>query len=88
MILRLMFGCVCGTLLGIFFYGGLWLTVRRFPTTRHPLAITLGSLLVRMAVTLAGFFFVIDGRWRNAVAALLGFTAARLFLLHRRSLCT
>ena len=69
-----------GILLGILFYGGLWLTVRRLPTTRHPLALTLGSLLLRMSVTLGGFIVMIGGRWQNAAVALAGFTAARLFL--------
>ncbi|MGD1069737.1 MAG: ATP synthase subunit I [Bryobacteraceae bacterium] len=88
MILRLAFDVLFGTLLGVFFYGGLWLTVRRFPTTHHPLALTLGSLLLRMAVTLAGFFLIVDGRWQNAVAALAGFTVARLYLVNRRTPCT
>ena len=69
-----------GILLGIFFYGGLWLTVRRLATTHHPFALSLGSLLLRMAVTLAGFVFVLHGRWQNAAVALVGFTAARLLL--------
>jgi F1F0 ATPase subunit 2 len=88
MILRLAFDMMGGILLGVFFYGGLWLTVRRLPTTRHPMALTLGSLLLRMALTLAGFFLVIGGRWQNAVTLLVGFTAARLFLVNRRTPCT
>jgi len=71
---------VCGFLLGIFFYGGLWLTVRRLATTGHPFAVTLGSLFARGAVTLAGFFLLIGGHWQNAVWALIGFTASRLLL--------
>lgn len=81
MILRFLFGL----LLGVFFYGGLWLTVRRLGATRHPFALTLGSLFVRTVVTLAGFLFVIGGRWQNAVVALLGFTAARFLLPRERS---
>lgn len=76
MILRVAFGI----LIGIFFYGGLWLTVGRLATARHPFALSLGSLLVRMAVALAGFFFSIGGRWQNAAATLIGFTAARFLL--------
>jgi len=76
MILRVAFGL----LIGIFFYGGLWLTVQRLATTRHPFALSLGSLLMRMVVALAGFFLLIGGRWQNAAAALIGFTAARFLL--------
>jgi len=81
MILRLVFGI----LLGLFFYGGLWLTVRRLPAARYPFALTLGSLMLRAVVTLAGFFFIIGGRWQNAIVALLGFTAARFLLPRERS---
>ena len=76
MILRFGFGI----LLGIFFYAGLWLTVRRLATTRHPFALILGSLILRMSVALAGFLVVLSGRWQNAAAALVGFTGARLLL--------
>ncbi len=76
MILRFAFGIP----LGIFFYGGLWLTVRHLATTRHPFALTIGSLLLRMAVTLAGFLFVLNGRWQNAAVTLAGFTAARVMV--------
>lgn len=78
MILRFLFGA----LLGIFFYGGLWLTVRRLATTAHPFAVMLASLLLRSAVTVAGFVLITGHRWQNALTALIGFTAVR-FLLPR-----
>lgn len=85
MILRL----VCGLLLGIFFYGGLWLTVRRLLITDHPFAVTLGSLLARSAVTLTGFILLIGAHWQNAVWALIGFTAARFLLSWQgKNICT
>ena len=83
-----------GILLGIFFYGGLWLTVSRLATTTHPLALTLGSLMLRMGVVLGGFLVLIGGHWQNAAAALAGFTAGRFILswpvrfTHRSTPCT
>jgi F1F0 ATPase subunit 2 len=74
-----------GALLGLFFYGGLWLTLRSLATTHHPLIVTMGSLFLRMAITLAGFFVLIRGHWENAVTALVGFTAVRLLLPRQRS---
>lgn len=76
----MIFRFVLGILLGVIFYGGLWLTVRRLPATGHPAALTLGSLLLRMSVTLGGFLIVINGRWQNAATALAGFTVARILL--------
>jgi F1F0 ATPase subunit 2 len=69
-----------GILLGVFFYGGLWLTIRRFAATRYPLALSVCGLFLRMAITLAGFTLVMQGRWQNAIQVLAGFTAVRLCL--------
>jgi len=38
----------------------------------------LASFVVRMAVTVAGFYFVGDGHWQRLLAALLGFVVARI----------
>ena len=81
MILRFVFG----VLLGVFYFGGLKLTVAHLLTRRHPFAVTLGSLFLRTAVVATGFFFVMGDRWQNAVVALLGFTAARFVLPRQRS---
>ena len=43
----LRFALMAGIALGVFFYGGLWLTVRRLLMTRHPVLLTLGSFCVR-----------------------------------------
>lgn len=67
-----------GLILGIFFYGGLWLTVRHLATTTHPVLLTLGSFWVRLAVVLGGFLFVTPGKWQNAALCLTGFVAGRI----------
>lgn len=69
-----------GIVLGLFFYGGLWLTVRRLPDCAYPTMLSLGSLILRMSLTLGGFVILIGGRWQNAAAALAGFTAASFLL--------
>lgn len=68
---------IAGMGLGLIFFGGLWLTVRQLPTTRMPILLFLGSLLVRMAVTLVGFYLVMDGRWERLLACLAGFVMMR-----------
>lgn len=76
--LELSVSILVGIILGAFFYGGLWLTVRRLVVTRHPIAVTLGSLLVRMAVVLCGLLLVARGRWQNVLACLVGLTVGRV----------
>jgi F1F0 ATPase subunit 2 len=76
---------VYGIALGVFFYGGLWLTVNHLAATRHPFALTFGSLMLRMCGTLAGFLLVLHGHWQNAAAVLIGFTAARWIVYRGRA---
>lgn len=64
--------------LGAFFYGGLWWTVRRGTASAQPALWFLGSLLLRMGLTMAGFYFVSGGRWERLLLCLVGFVMARL----------
>ena len=73
---------VAGVLLGALFFGGLWWTVRRAISTEHPAPWFLGSLMLRMCVTLVGFYFVSGGRWERLLTCLLGFVMAS-FLITR-----
>jgi F1F0 ATPase subunit 2 len=68
---------LAGFALGVFFYGGLWLTVRRLSDTRHPGLLTLGSFWIRTLLVVGGFLFVMAGRWDYALWSLIGFTAGR-----------
>jgi F1F0 ATPase subunit 2 len=76
--LSLAFALAAGALLGAMFYGGLWWTVRRGVLSRRPALLFLGSLLLRMGLALAGFYFVAGGDWQRLLLCLLGFVAARL----------
>lgn len=69
--------------LGLFYFGGLWLTVQRLPRSRHPGLLTLGSLIVRLGVTLPGFYLVMAGRWERLLVCLAGFLVVRLVLVRR-----
>jgi F1F0 ATPase subunit 2 len=77
-----------GVMLGVLFYGGLWITIRRLMVTRHPIAVTLGSLLLRMAVVLAGLLLVARGRWQNVLVALVGFAIGRIVVSRFWVVCT
>lgn len=79
---------MAGMALGVMFYGGLWMTVRSLMTTPHPVVLTLGSLIVRAGVTLAGFVLVTNGRWENTVACLVGFAIARVVVSRFLPVCT
>lgn len=67
-----------GMVLGLFFFGGLWLTLRQLATRRSPGLLLLVSFVLRSAITLAGFYWVMAGRWERAVVLVIGFLVARL----------
>ncbi len=69
-----------GVLLGAFFFGGLWWTIRAALTSQRPALWFLGSLLVRTSAVLAGFYLVAGGHWDRLLACLLGFVLARLLV--------
>ena len=66
--------------LGALYFIALWKTVRKIPDTQSPARLILGSLVVRMAVVLPAFYFVMSGHWERLVMALIGFILARKLL--------
>lgn len=71
---------VSGILLGAIFFGGLWWTVRKGFSSQRPALWFFGSLLLRMSIVLAGFYFVSGGHWERLLVCLLGFVTARLIV--------
>jgi F1F0 ATPase subunit 2 len=67
-------------LLGAVFFGGLWWTVRQGVGSKRPALLFFGSLLLRTAVVIAGFYFVGDGQWQRLLACLFGFVIARIIV--------
>ena len=74
---------LAGIGLGAFYFYGLWLTVRKLPTARRPLRLSLLSLFGRLAVVLAGFYFVMGGRWERLIVSLVAFLGVRTVLVRR-----
>ncbi len=78
---------LAGGMLGSIFFGGLWWTVHKGISSPSPALWFLGSLLVRMSVVLAGFYWVGRNDWERLVACLFGLILARWIVtyLTRRS---
>jgi F1F0 ATPase subunit 2 len=79
--LTLVLASVAGVLLGALFFGGLWWTVQKGLSSKRSALWFLGSLLLRMSIALAGFYFVSGGHWKRLLACLLGFVMARLIII-------
>ena len=66
--LTLVLAWVAGVVLGAIFFGGLWWTVRKGVSSKQPALWFFGSLLLRMSIALAGFYFVAGGHWERLLA--------------------
>ena len=71
---------LAGLALGVFFYGGLWLSVSWLPRSSSPALLTLGSFWIRSLVVLACFLFLAKQRWSYAVIALATFALGRVVI--------
>jgi F1F0 ATPase subunit 2 len=73
-----------GMVLGAFYFIGLWRTVRQLPSVKSPARLLLGSLILRMAVVMAGFYLIMGtGHWERLAVAMLGFIIIRKILTYR-----
>ena len=83
---RLLMALVGGGVLGLFYFGGLWWTVRRLGTAQNVALLFLASFFVRTIITVAGFFMIAfyparPDSWLLVLAALTGFVLMRLLLV-------
>jgi F1F0 ATPase subunit 2 len=82
-LLPIFLALISGIGLGVFYFGGLWWTVQRIPSARHPALLSLGSFFARLAAVLVGFYFLTDGHWTRLLIGMAGFLTARIILVRR-----
>lgn len=72
---------IAGMLLGVVYFGGLWWTVRKALVSPKPAQWFVVSLLLRLGLTLPGFYLVAGADWKRLLACLLGFIIARVIVI-------
>lgn len=70
-----------GVALGVVYFAGLWLSVRRAAQLERPALFMVGSFMLRTMIVLIGFYLIMDGRWQQLLAALAGFALVRVVLV-------
>ena len=68
--------------LGFLFFGGLWWTVKIATNSKTPALWFLGSLTLRLALVLAGFYLIGVGDLVKLVSCFVGFFIARYLVIH------
>ena len=76
--LELLLALGAGLLFGAMFFGGLWWTIRKGLSSKHPALWFLWSMLIRTGLTLIGFYFVVGNNLLRLLVCLLGFGIARV----------
>lgn len=79
-VVNLLPALLAGIGLGVLFFGGLWLTVKNGLGSDKARLIFALSFIVRLAIVLAGFYFVGAGNWKKMVVCLVGFLFARIVI--------
>jgi F1F0 ATPase subunit 2 len=70
-----------GLVLGVLFFGGLWLTVKKSVMSKIPALWVFGSFFLRVGITLIGFYYISLGHWQRLLICVLGFVAARYIVI-------
>lgn len=73
-----------GLALGIIYFGGLWLTLRRLPSSSQPAFLVLGSYIGRLAFCLTGFIIIARvAGLQGILVCMAAFIASRMIMVRR-----
>ena len=73
---------IVGLLLGTIFFGGLWFSVRKLVNSKRPALWFLGSFILRVSITLIGFYYISSGSWQRLLICVAGFITARYSVIY------
>ncbi len=77
------FSFTFGIGLGVFFFGGLWLTMNRLQRSQRPELLTLGSFLFRSLICILGFYLLVEIGLEALAFALVGFIITKMVMVGR-----
>lgn len=72
-----------GAVLGILYFGGLWMTVQKVSDTSYPGLLMVGSFLLRIGTLLITFYWLLMFNWTFLGVGFIGFLLSRSVLVHR-----
>lgn len=78
-------GFFSGAGLGFFYFGGLWLTVKKIPVSSNPKRLLFRSAVLRLTPTLLALFFAAGTDPGIFLIMLPGFFGVRYFMIRRVS---
>lgn len=75
----LLLSYLVGMVLGGFYFGGLWWTIRKLPEIRSGINLLVTvSFLIRAGVVITGFYLIMADDWVRLLVCLAGFMTVRI----------
>ena len=81
--LMILIGIISGVILSLIYFGGLWYTLKQMERWRRPWILVAGSFLLRNAIVVAAFYFLIMQHWSALAAAFIAFMITRQVIVHK-----
>lgn len=75
-------GMGVGSIASFVYFWGLWITVHRLKAAVNPLGMYATSLVLRLGLLGVAFAFVLNGDWRQVVAAAMAFVVVRFAVVY------
>jgi F1F0 ATPase subunit 2 len=72
---------LAGSVIGLFYFGGLWWTVGRLVRSPRPALWSVTSFWIRTVVSVSVFYLVTGGHPERLLLALFGFMLVRIFMV-------
>jgi len=75
-------GIVVGSVASFLYFWGLWITVNRLSDAWNPLGLYTTSLVLRVTLVGIALAFVLNGDWRQVIAAAVAFVVVRFAVVY------
>lgn len=76
-----LFAFLAGVILGVFYFAGLWWTVRQLSSSQYIALLFIASMLFRTGAVIVGFYFILGDNWLRLVVGLVGFMLVRVMAI-------
>lgn len=78
-----MIAFLIGIVLGVLYFGGLYLSVERLNRVKHPSILMVLSFILRMGLLVVVFFYISKGGYKDILFALGGLILVRFIMIFR-----
>ena len=78
----MVFSFLVGIVLGIVYFGGLYLTNKKIPKGKNPALLMFLSITLRMIILLGGLYFVFDRDFIKLLVAIAGIFISKYIIVY------